>query len=127
MSIKSFFASANAILHVLLAFSGSLMDHSIQNHDCEYCRQVHVRVPKERACPLLRLFVPQAYREVDQSTAQSHSASQVEVAHRTNREEPEGDCKYEHRIQQDLPSCFRFTLDHGQHRYARLLVVFLDQ
>ncbi|TME06517.1 MAG: hypothetical protein E6I80_13615 [Chloroflexi bacterium] len=44
------------------------MYHSIQHHDGEERRQVHVRVPEERARPFLRLIVPQAYREVDQPT-----------------------------------------------------------
>ena len=72
------------------------MNYPIQDHDGEDRRQVHVRVPEERARPFLGLIAPQTDRKVDQPAAEDYCSDQVEVAHRTHREEHEGDCQYEH-------------------------------
>ncbi len=103
------------------------MNYPIQHHDGEDRRQVHVRVPEQRASPLLRLIAPQAYREVDQPATENHSSGQVEVAHDAHHEEHEGESQQEQRVEQDLPPCLRLALDHWQHGYAGLLIVFLDQ
>ncbi len=102
------------------------MNYSIQHYNGEDRRQVHVRVPEKCACPLPGLIAPQADREVDQPATQDHSSDQVEVAHSAHREEHESESQQEQRVEQDLPPCLRLTLDHWQHGYARLLVVFLD-
>jgi hypothetical protein len=67
------------------------MNDPIQHHDGEECCQVHVRIPEQRARPLLGLIAPQAKSEIDQPAAQDHSSGQVEIAHNAYREEHEGE------------------------------------
>ena len=42
-----------------------LMNDAIQHHHGENCCQVNVRVPEKRACPLLRLLMPEANCQVE--------------------------------------------------------------
>ncbi len=67
------------------------MNDPIQHHDGEERRQVHVRIPEQRARPLLGLIAPQANRQVDQPAAQDHGSGQVDIAHDAHSEEHEGE------------------------------------